>query len=113
MTFGGTMDYHFVQGDQNSKLQVTCVRDDTGLPIDVSSSTNTLYWSMNEGTTQSVEMADEDAANGVISHTWGEDELGAGQLKCEVEIVSGGLPLTSIEAMRFTVRERLPAVPAP
>jgi hypothetical protein len=108
MTFGGTMDYHFVQGDQNSKLQVTCVRDDTGAAIDVSSATVNLYWSMNEGTTQTSEMDDEDAANGVVSYTWGDGELGAGQLKCEVEILSGGLPLTSIEAMRFTVRERLP-----
>lgn len=109
MTFGGTMDFHFVEGDTNSKLQVTCKRTDTGAAIDVSAATVKLYWSMNEGTRQSATMTKEDAPNGVVSYTFTTGQLEGGQLKCEVEITSGGLPLTSLEAMYFSVRRRIPA----
>jgi hypothetical protein len=108
MTFGGTMDFHFVAGDTNSKLQVTCKRTDTGAVIDVTTATVTLRWSVNEGTTTEDTMTKEDAVNGIVSYTWGTDELEAGILKCEVEIDSGGNVVTSLEAMRFSVRDRLP-----
>lgn len=108
MTYGGTMDYHFVEGDQNSTLRVTCKRSDTGAVIDVSTSTNKLHWSINEGTKTISNMSFyTDGSDGILDYTWGLNELAAGILKCEVEITSGGLPLTQLEVMRFTVRERL------
>jgi hypothetical protein len=107
MTFGGSMDYDFVAGDRNSKLQCTCVREADDTAIDVTTATVNLRWSMNEGTVTSSSMTKEDAANGVVSYTFGDGELVAGRLKAEVEILSGGLPLTSLEAMRFSVRERV------
>lgn len=108
MTYGGTMDYHFVAGDENSTLRVTCKRSDTGVAIDVSTSTNKLFWSINDGTVIEDAMSlTGDGTDGIVEYTWGTDELAAGILKCEVEITSGGLPLTQLEMMRFTVRERL------
>jgi hypothetical protein len=111
MTFGGTMDYHFVASDTSSKLQVTCKRTDTGAAIDVSAAgtTVTLYWSVNEGAKQSAEMTKTNGgSDGIVDYTWQTGELVSGQLKCEVEIDDGGNKLTSLEAPRFTVRERIP-----
>jgi hypothetical protein len=104
------MDYHFVAGDTSSTLQVTCKRTDTGAAIDVSAAGTviTLYWSVNEGTVQNAVMTKTNGgSDGIVDYTWQAGELAAGQLKCEVEIDDGGEKLTSLEAPRFTIRERL------
>lgn len=107
MPFGGLTDYDFVEDDTNSKLKVTCTRDDTGAAINLTGATVTLKYKINAGTLATKTMSVEDTTGGVASYTFTSDELAPGIMVAEVQVESGGKVVSSLEPMRFTIRERL------
>ena len=98
----------FVSGDTGSKLEETCLDNDTGLAIDLTGSTVALKWIDKSEALQTKSMTITDAINGVVEYLFLADELFAPQMKFEVEITdSGGNIIRIIELTRESVREAL------
>jgi hypothetical protein len=105
---GGTMDYDFVSGDTNSVLTVTCKRSDTAAALDLTGATATLKYRIDGGTlvTKTMTVALPETG-GICTYTFGTAELTGGIMVAEVEVTAAGKVLSSLEAMRFTVRPKV------
>ena len=96
-----------VAGDTASTLAVTCV-DDTGTAIDLSGCTVNLRWKDEVGEVQTQAMTVSDAAGGVCTYQFGEDELFSPGMAFEVEITDiSGKKLSNVDLISVTVREQL------
>ena len=98
----------FVSGDTGSKLEVTCINNDTGLLIDLTGSTVALKWLDAADTLQTKTMTVTDDVGGVAEYAFLANELISKQMKFEVEITDGGgNVLHNLELIRESVREAL------
>lgn len=103
-----------VQGDTGPQLKITLVREDTGLPVDISEAT-TRFKFRRVGTDvilttlESVASA-EDGANGIALFVWDQGDLdqppGKYEAEVEVSFTQGiGEIETVYETLQFTLRE--------
>lgn len=101
------MRSEFVEGDTGAFLQIACRDVGTGGPLDLSSATAVLRYTLNGGAAVERDMVVTDAAGGLVQYQFVADELEAGALRCEVTITRASGTLTSESPMLFAVRGRL------
>lgn len=105
--FGGTADYQLVEKDTLTTLQVTCKRADTGAVIDLTGITPTLKYKIGGGTLVSRTMTVTTATMGLCTYQFVTNELTPGIMVAEVELLSGGKVVSSLEVARLTIRAKL------
>ena len=97
----------FVAGDTASSLEVTCA-DDSGAAVDLTGCAVNMRWKDEVGVVQTKAMTVSDAAAGICTYQFGEDELFSPGMSFEVEITDiGGKKLSNVDLISVTVREQL------
>lgn len=90
-----------------SALEVECA-DNSGAPIDLTGCTVNIRWKDEVGTVQTNAMTVSDAAAGICTYQFGEDELFSPGMSFEVEITdSSSKKLSNADLISVTVREQL------
>lgn len=102
------MAYDFVSGDTGSRLLVTCVYNDTGLPMNLSGASVKLNYITNTGAAYTKTMTILDAVAGTVEYRFTTIELNALSIEAEVQITdnAGGI-VTSLDSMILTIRPQL------
>lgn len=100
--------YQFVAGDTGSKLEVTCINDDTGAVINLTGSTVKLKWKNTAGVLQIKTMTITSAVGGVAEYQFLTGELFSGTMNFEVEITdSSSKIIRSLDLISEKVRRAL------
>lgn len=105
------MGNEFVAGDTGSTLRVTCLDNETGLPLDLNSRTVWIKWKSNgtipAGLPKQMDKVDPQI-NGVAEYLFAAGELVAGVMEIEVEVrEAGGNSVRNLDLLIETVREAL------
>jgi len=85
-------EYYLVQGDTGPQLRITITREDTGLPVDLSSATSVFKFrrvgTETVLTTLTSVAGTEDATNGICLFVWntGDLDIDPGRYEAEIEV---------------------------
>lgn len=95
----------FVAGDTGSKLQVTCLNNDTELAYDLTGTTVTLQWLSSVGVLQTRTMTIDNAVGGVASYVFAANELYSPSMRFEVKLTDlVGSVIRSLQTIDVVVR---------
>lgn len=91
------------QGDQRSYLRMRLIDKSTGDPVDLSGASAVYFWfgysSRSIGTQGNCQVID--AVGGIVEYRWAPDDLVAGQLLGEVEVIWPGAEPQTFPSYRF------------
>lgn len=98
--------YQFVENDTGSALQVECVDNETGNPINLTDKTVWIRFKINSGSLASATMTVINAASGTAQYQFGAGELVAGTLYVSVRIVDNldSTYVTQLDPFSYRVR---------
>ena len=103
-----TATYSFVENDTASKLEVTCIDNDSGNAIPLTGKTVTLRWSDRRGEPIARVMTITDAANGVAEYQFAAGELDQPSMQFEVQITNADSTIMkSLDVLVEKVRKEL------
>jgi BppU N-terminal domain len=102
------MAFDFVTGDTGSRLVVTCLYNDTGLPINLTGTIVKLNYTSNSGTLYTRNMTVLDTVAGIAEYRFAAGELLAPVITAEVEVTDNmGVILTSLDVLSLSVRQQI------
>ena len=100
--------YQFVAGDTGSILEVTCVNDSDGVPINLNGCTVHLRWRSASGAQVSQEMTVTDAPAGIAEYQFLSTELYYGTMEFEAQITDvNSKVIRSLDLITEKVRRAL------
>ena len=102
--------HQFVENDTGSALRITCIDDETELPVNLTNKTVYIRFKINSGATASQVMTILNTASGTVQYQFQAGELLRGTLYVAVRIIdnSDTTHVTQLDPFTYLVRAEFP-----